>query len=178
MNNRLDKNAGSDEALIIVALGCNLSGAYGSRLELLQAVLAAFGPSGLVLVKCSSWWRSAAWPNPDQPDYLNGVVVVETALDPPALLKRLLAIERAFGRERGAAHAPRTVDLDLIAHGRLILSGPALTLPHPRAAERLFVMGPLAQIAPDWRHPQLGVSARDLARHALIGADATPIAAA
>ncbi len=88
----------------------------------------------------------------------------------------LLAIEREFGRRRGAPNAPRTLDLDLIAHGRAILETGDLILPHPRAHLRRFVMGPLAQIAPAWIHPVLGRTAADLARFAPIGADAAPAA--
>ena len=83
-------------------------------------------------------------------------------------------IEEAFGRERGAPNAPRTLDLDLIAYGRLSGDLNGLFLPHPRAMERRFVMGPLAEIAPQWRHP-LGGAAIDLAGSATIGRDATPV---
>jgi 2-amino-4-hydroxy-6-hydroxymethyldihydropteridine diphosphokinase len=108
------------------------------------------------------------------PDYLNGLVVVETALSPHQTLAALRRIEAAFGRRRDASNAPRTLDLDLIAHGRLVLDEPGLTLPHPRAHERLFVMGPLAEIAPEWRHPVLGETAAELARGAGVGIDAGP----
>jgi 2-amino-4-hydroxy-6-hydroxymethyldihydropteridine diphosphokinase len=78
-------------------------------------------------------------------------------------------------RIRGEANAPRTLDLDLIAYGRLVMSAPGLTLPHPRAEERGFVMGPLAQIAPDWRHPVSGARADGLAARAAVGRDAHPL---
>ncbi len=93
---------------------------------------------------------------------------------PLATLRVLRTIEAEFGRERTIANAPRTLDLDLIAHGRTVLSSPELELPHPRCAERLFVMGPLAEIAPEWVHPTLGRTARDLAKAAVVGADARP----
>ena len=118
---------------------------------------------GAILAR-SSGGENAAWPAGSGPDFLNGVVILDTPLEPRALLERLHAIEREFGRERGAANAPRTLDLDLIAHGRSIDPvGPPI-LPHPRAAQRLFVMGPLAEVAPDWSDPSSGLSADELAK--------------
>jgi 2-amino-4-hydroxy-6-hydroxymethyldihydropteridine diphosphokinase len=158
----------------VIALGGNLAGDFASSEALLEAALSRFGPAGLPVVRRSGWWRSAAWPDKSAPEYRNGIVLVETKLGPRAVLDRLLAIESAFGRARGAANAPRTLDLDLIAHGRAVIDRPGLVLPHPRAHERLFVMGPLAQIAPDWTHPTLGRTAAELAAGATVGRDARP----
>ncbi|RYE43127.1 MAG: 2-amino-4-hydroxy-6-hydroxymethyldihydropteridine diphosphokinase, partial [Hyphomicrobiales bacterium] len=105
--------------------------------------------------------------------FFNGVVLLATDMQAPELLVRLHAIESRFGRDRTQVNAPRTLDLDLIAHGRTIGAAPAL--PHPRAADRLFVMGPLAEIAPSWRHPVSGLSAATLANAATVGLDAVPI---
>ncbi len=159
---------------VLVALGGNLKGQFASCQNLLEAALDQFAGAGLTLLGRSSWWRSAAWPDPQQPDYLNGLALVETRLGPDEVLSALQEIEAQFGRVRGRPNAPRTLDLDLIAHGRTVLPGPPLTLPHPRAAERLFVMGPLAEIAPDWRHPVLDETARVLAARASVGRDAAP----
>jgi 2-amino-4-hydroxy-6-hydroxymethyldihydropteridine diphosphokinase len=165
---------GGLDGLVVVALGSNLKGGYPSLHALLEAALDRFGPEGLKLVRRSSWWRSAAWPDPTAPAYLNGVALVETALDPLQTLRALRRIEAGFGRERGLPNAPRTLDLDLIAHGRSVLDTPELVLPHPRAADRRFVMGPLAELAPAWRHPVLGATAAELAGRAGVGADAAP----
>ena len=89
-------------------------------------------------------------------------------------MEALSRLEALFGRVRKRPNAPRTLDLDLIALGRRVIDQPDLKLPHPRAHLRRFVMGPLAEIAPDWRHPVLGQTAQDLAGVAEIGADATP----
>jgi 2-amino-4-hydroxy-6-hydroxymethyldihydropteridine diphosphokinase len=159
---------------VVVALGSNLKGGFGSVSDLLEAALADFPAAGLRVAKWSSWWRSASWPDTSKPDYLNGVILVETVLDPWGTLRALREIERRFGRLRGEPNAPRTLDLDLIAHGRTLLDDEALILPHPRAAERLFVMGPLAQIAPGWVHPVLGETAQLLAARATVGRDAAP----
>lgn len=108
-----------------------------------------------------------------QPEYRNGVAIVEAHAGPQAVLDGLLSIEAALDRARGARNAARTLDLDLIAYGREVRDDAGLTLPHPRAHQRLFVMGPLAEIAPDWRHPVLGETATALAAMAQVGRDAT-----
>lgn len=159
---------------MVVALGCNLPGAYTSREALLEAAVAALAGEGLAVVARSGWWTSAAWPDPSGPAYLNGVALVETGLSPAEALAALHRVEAAFGRARSERNAARTLDLDLIAHGRTVMDG-NLVLPHPRAHERLFVMGPLAQIAPDWIHPVLGKSAARLAAGADVGGDARPV---
>lgn len=165
--------AGLDDA-IVVALGGNLAGDFTSQEALLEAALAQFPQAGLPVLARSRWWRSAAWPDPEGNEYRNGVAIVEANGPANAVLEALFAIERAFGRKRGQPNAPRRLDLDLIAYGRQVSHGPGLILPHPRAHERLFVMGPLAEIAPDWRHPVNGQTAVDLTATATVGRDATP----
>ena len=160
---------------VLIALGSSRAGRFGSREALLEAALDDFPAAGLKLVSRSSWWRSASWPDPEKPDYLNGLALVETALSPRETLAALRRIEVAFGRRREAENAPRTLDLDLIAHGRMTMEDADLTLPHPRAHERLFVMGPLAEIAPEWRHPVLGETAKTLAAKARVGKGASPV---
>ncbi|RZJ00383.1 MAG: 2-amino-4-hydroxy-6-hydroxymethyldihydropteridine diphosphokinase [Brevundimonas sp.] len=161
------------DSAVIVALGCNDKGAWRDCREALEAAVARFRCEGIDVVARSSWWRSAAWPDPSDPPFLNGVVIVRTAHDPHALMAALGRIEEAFGRQRGAQNAPRTLDLDLIAYGREVGDLNGLILPHPRAAERLFVMGPLSEIAPDWLHPN-GETAAWLAQTASVALDATP----
>ena len=156
---------------VIVALGSNL----GASEDLLEAALLRLAAEGLPILARSGWWRSAAWPDPTQPAYRNGVAIVETIRDPAAVMETLLAIEAALGRRRTNRNAPRTLDLDLIAYGRTILDNPDLTLPHPRAHERRFVMGPLAEIAPAWVHPVLGETAEVLAGTARVGVDAVAV---
>ena len=166
---------GGDDA-VIVALGSNLPAGFASSEALLEAALQQFPQAGLPVLARSGWWRSAAWPDAEGNEYRNGVAIVEANGPPKAVLEALFSIERAFGRMRGAPNAARTLDLDLIAYGREVLDGPGLILPHPRAHERLFVMGPLAEIAPDWRHPVSGRTAAELAASATVGRDASPTA--
>jgi 2-amino-4-hydroxy-6-hydroxymethyldihydropteridine diphosphokinase len=152
-----------------------MAGGFASSEALLEAALARFPEAGLPVVARSGWWRSAAWPDPAQPEYRNGVALVEATKGPAAVLEALFSIESGFARTRGARNAPRTLDLDLIAHGRRVMDAPGLQLPHPRAHQRRFVMGPLAEIAPDWVHPVLGRTAADLAAEASVGMDAAPL---
>ncbi|OHB34932.1 MAG: 2-amino-4-hydroxy-6-hydroxymethyldihydropteridine diphosphokinase [Phenylobacterium sp. RIFCSPHIGHO2_01_FULL_70_10] len=163
--------SGWDEA-VVVALGSNLSDGYGSSEALLDAALARLDQAGLPVLRRSRWWRSSAWPDPSGPEYRNGIAIVEASFEPCSVLRTLFSIEAEFNRNRGERNAPRTLDLDLIAYGRQVIDTPDLTLPHPRAHERLFVMGPLAEIAPEWRHPVLGLSAEALAERASVGRDA------
>lgn len=162
------------DAAVIVALGCNDKGVWSSCREALEAALARFRAEGIDVVARSSWWSSQAWPDPTDPAFLNGVVIVRTDHDPHALMAALGRVEDAFGRQRSVRNAPRTLDLDLIAYGRLTGDLDGLILPHPRAAERLFVIGPLAEIAPEWMHPAGQGGAVDLSRRATVGRDATP----
>jgi len=165
--------AALDEA-IILALGGNLTGDYPSVEALLEAALSGFLWAGLTVARRSGWWRSAAWPDPSAPAYLNGVAIVETKLSPRALLAQILALEATFGRSRAEPNAPRTLDLDLIAYGRRVSPGSPV-LPHPRASQRRFVMGPLAELLPDWTDPLSGEAAQVLADRAPVGKDATPV---
>jgi 2-amino-4-hydroxy-6-hydroxymethyldihydropteridine diphosphokinase len=160
---------------VVIALGGNLAGDFPSSEALLEAALGRFSQAELPVLARSGWWRSAAWPDVTAPEYRNGVVIVETAAGPREVLAALLSIETAFHRRRGATNAPRTLDLDLIAHGRQVLDEPGLILPHPRAHERRFVMGPLAEVAPGWRHPVSGRTAAELAEAATVGRDAAPL---
>lgn len=103
----------------------------------------------------------------DQPLYLNAVAVGETTLDAHALLDRLLAIEAEYGRTRPSPRAPRTLDLDLILLGGAVVDEPGLHVPHPRFRDRFFVLGPLAEIAPDMVDPVTGLRVGELLRELL-----------
>lgn len=129
-----------------------------------------------MIVKRSRWFRSQAYPPSDQPDFVNGVAQVSTALSPGALLTRLHEVEREFGRRRGVPNAARSIDLDLLDYEGLVQQGgdgPAL--PHPRLHQRAFVLLPLADVAPLWRHPVLDLPVAEMIRRLPAGQVATPI---
>ncbi len=152
-----------------------MKGEWASSIAVLEAAKARFPIAGLKILESSSYWRSQAWPDATQSEYINAVALVETPLDPGQLLCALHSLEALFGRERTATNAPRVLDLDLIAYGRTVRTDAAPLLPHPRAADRRFVMAPLAEIAPAWRHPVNGARADALAAAARVGADARPV---
>lgn len=149
---------------IYIALGANLPSATGAPRETLEAVLALFPSCDMRIIRRSSWWRSPAQPPGAQPDFVNGVVEVATELAPEALLARLHELESRFGRVRRERWEARVLDLDLLDYrGRQ--SGSAEhppILPHPRLQDRLFVLLPLQEAAPDWRHPADGRRLPDL----------------
>jgi 2-amino-4-hydroxy-6-hydroxymethyldihydropteridine diphosphokinase len=137
---------------IAIALGSNL----GDREAHLAFGLSAL-PGFITNLKQSSWHDTTpAGVSSDQPRYLNGVVIGETALSARELLDRLLLIEGAAGRTRPTPMAPRTLDLDLILFGDKKIEEPGLVVPHPRFRERLFVLEPLAEVAPGWIDPGTG----------------------
>ena len=149
--------------LILIGVGGNLaSPRWGSPRETLGAALDALEMEGVRLATRSSWYRSEPVPRSDQPWFLNAVTAVETGLAAGDLLALMQRIERRFGRMRSVPDAARTVDLDLLDYRGAHLLSPDLILPHPRLHQRRFVLEPLAEIAPGWRHPVLGRSARQL----------------
>ena len=137
---------------VAIALGSNL-GDRAAHLAFGAAALASL----LANLRHSHWHDTApVGVSPDQPRYLNGIVVGDTELGAAELMLRLLAIEREAGRTRPSLMAPRTLDLDLILYGDERIEEPGVTVPHPRFRERLFVLEPLAELAPGWIDPATG----------------------
>lgn len=152
---------------IYIALGANLPGPLGPPRATLEAALDMLADEGIAVLKRSSWWRSSPQPAADQPDFVNGVVEVASALPPEALLQALHRIETICGRVRQQRWEARVLDLDLLDHRGSVLAGPAgAILPHPRLQGRLFVLLPLQEIAPAWRHPVSGTGIADLIQSA------------
>lgn len=141
----------------IVGLGANA----GEPVAAVRAALVALDLlPGTRLLRASRLYRTPAWGLRDQPDFINAAASVETTLGPRALLERLLAIERAFGRVRAADGSdrwgPRTLDLDLLLHGDAVVDEPGLRVPHPHLHERGFALLPVMDVAPDAAIPGIG----------------------
>lgn len=138
---------------VVLALGSNL----GDRLGALQsAVDALAATAGLDVVAVSPVYETAPVGGPEQPGYLNAVLIAETSLPARGILRRAQEVEAALHRTREVRWGPRTLDVDVIAYGDEVSADPALTLPHPRAHERAFVLAPWASICPDAQLPGRG----------------------
>lgn len=150
--------------MIYIGLGSNLhSPRYGPPLAACEAALEDLAGGGVRVLRRARWYRSAPQPPSGQPWFVNGVAEVETALSAAELLASLHRIEEDFGRRRRVTNEPRVIDLDLLAYGDLVSdTGDVPILPHPRLAERAFVLLPLAELAPAWRHPRSGRSVAEM----------------
>jgi len=157
----------SEHGKAIIALGSNLAHDGLSDGALLLKALDEVASSGMPARSLSNVWRSAPWPPGDatagQEGYTNAIAICDAgALSPPEIIALLQRVERRFGRERRVRWEARTLDLDLIDLGGMVGNFDGILLPHPRAHERGFVLAPLAEVAPDWRHPVLGKTAAEM----------------
>jgi len=149
--------------LAAIALGSNLNSRFGSPTQNLLEALRRLEDLGYVKA-VSRFHETEPVGYTDQPRFVNAAAVLETDVLPLQLMRGLLAIEHSMGRDRKATppKGPRIIDLDLLLYGELVLDGPTLTLPHPALHERRFALEPLAEIAPDWQHPTLKTSIKQL----------------
>ncbi len=167
------------ETITLIAIGANQVSEQGTPRETLEAALALLESRGVSVNAKSAWMSSSAWPAGSGPDYVNGAAEVSCALSPPALLAVLHKVETMLGRVRGGDRwAARSCDLDLIAYGSMVAPSATawrhmeaatpetprdtLLLPHPQLHRRAFVLKPLAEIAPNWRHPMLGQTVMEM----------------
>jgi 2-amino-4-hydroxy-6-hydroxymethyldihydropteridine diphosphokinase len=149
--------------VILIGIGGNLESAqFGPPRDTLTAALAALKEKRIRILTRSGWYRTEPVPRSDQPWFVNAVVSLATELGAKDLLNALQATERQFGRVRGELNAPRILDLDILDYQGEVMDTTSLVLPHPRLHERRFVLIPIAEIAPDWRHPILELTAVQL----------------
>jgi len=156
-----------------IGLGSNL----GNRLAFLRGGRDALaGKPGIELVQAAGVYETEAVGGPpDNPMFLNTVLQVATTLDPHQLLEACLSVEDEFGRSRPVRWAPRTLDIDILFYDDLVLCEEALTIPHPRLQERAFVLAPLLEIAPDFKHPLLDQTISELASGSIGVAELMPM---
>ena len=143
---------------ILLSLGSNL----GNRLATLEEALKALDKAEVRITAKSRVWETEPWGLTDQPRFLNMCAKAETQLEPEELLAAVKGVEQELGREKRVHWGPREIDVDILLIGSEIVELPSLRVPHPLMQERAFVLVPLCDVAPDWRHPVLGLTARAL----------------
>jgi 2-amino-4-hydroxy-6-hydroxymethyldihydropteridine diphosphokinase len=139
-------------------LGTNL----GDRAMHLEAARTGLSRTAGTITGLSAVYETAAWGITEQPDFWNQAVVLETDLSPEALLTAVLAIEQCLGRARALRWGARTLDIDILYYNDQVIGSPSLSVPHPQIANRRFALAPLAEIAPDFVHPLLHLTQRQL----------------
>ena len=144
-----------------IALGSNLDSTFGDREANLREAMRRLGELGEVKA-VSRFHDTEPVGYVEQPRFLNAAVVLETEIAPVELMRALLEIEQAMGRERVVAKGPRVIDLDLLLYGDRVMNTAELTLPHPEMQERRFVLEPLNEVAGEWVHPVLGSTVREM----------------
>ena len=145
--------------MIIIGIGANLKSVlYNSIIEACEKSLQLIKESNIDVICQSSWYETEPIPASSQSNFINGVICVKTQLSNLDLLKVLLSIETKMGRRRSEKNAERIIDLDLIAYHDDIIESELLTLPHPRMVERAFVLLPISELIPEWRHPLTNLS--------------------
>jgi 2-amino-4-hydroxy-6-hydroxymethyldihydropteridine diphosphokinase len=146
--------------IYVLGLGSNV----GRRAAHLARARRLLGRGGVEILRASPVYETEPVDVPGQPWFLNQVLEVQSDLDPPALLRLALSVESALKRVRTADKGPRTIDVDILLAGDLVIDTPDLVIPHPRLHRRNFVLVPLADVAPGTRHPVLGRTIEELAR--------------
>ncbi len=143
---------------VYLGLGSNV----GDREANLREALERLETDGIRVVRRSSLYETEPQDLRDQPWFLNAVVEVETDLFPLQLLAHIQNVEREMGRRRLTPKGPRNIDIDILFYGRSVIHTPELQTPHPRIAQRRFVLEPFSEIAPEFRHPVSGKTAREM----------------
>lgn len=146
---------------IYLSIGSNL----GDRISnLINCLIFLEKQQEIDIIAWSSFYETEAWGYKNQPDFLNQIVAIETTLNPVELLKKLKELEQRLGRKKTFVWGPRVIDIDILTYRNFIIEERDLIIPHPRMTERLFVLVPLKQIAPDFCHPKLKLSINELLR--------------
>ncbi|HVW63085.1 MAG TPA: 2-amino-4-hydroxy-6-hydroxymethyldihydropteridine diphosphokinase [Puia sp.] len=139
-----------------------IGGNQGDRSAYLQETVRRIETPDARTIRQSSVYETAAWGKTDQPAFLNQALMLETSLDGPTLMRRMLTIEEQMGRVRTERYGARTIDIDMLFFNSAIIRLPELTIPHPEVARRRFALVPMDEIAPDYVHPLLGKTIHEL----------------
>ena len=139
-----------------------IGGNQGDRSAYLQETVRRIETPDARIIRQSSMYETAAWGKTDQPAFLNQALMLETSLDGPTLMRRMLTIEEQMGRVRTERYGARTIDIDMLFFNSAIIRLPELTVPHPEVARRRFALAPMDEIAPDYVHPLLGKTIHEL----------------
>ena len=145
---------------VFMSLGSNT----GNRLIILTKALSELERSGFCIINRSKIWETSPWGFTDQPRFLNMCLCAETELTPEKMIKTIINIEIKLGRRRSIKWGPREIDIDIIAIGEMVIETPDLSVPHPHMHERTFVLIPLKEIAPQFRHPVTGKTLDEMIR--------------
>jgi 2-amino-4-hydroxy-6-hydroxymethyldihydropteridine diphosphokinase len=148
--------------MILIGLGSNLDGLWGPPSSILRRAIGCLDSFGCRLISASAFVRTSPYGKTDQPDFLNAVAWITTRKTPEALLDYLQSIERQAGRRHAERWGPRPLDLDILDFNGIVRDTPPPVLPHPGIPHRPFVLRPIAEIAPRWRHPILGRTAEQM----------------
>ncbi len=147
-----------NESSVVLLLGSN----QGNAMEFLFEAARRIGQSIGNITAESATYQTAPWGKTDQPDFLNRLVVVETDKKPTEIMQSILQIEADMGRTRAERWGPRIIDIDLLYAGSQVIDNPGLRVPHPEISKRRFALVPLSELIPDFIHPELGLSQREL----------------
>jgi 2-amino-4-hydroxy-6-hydroxymethyldihydropteridine diphosphokinase len=139
-----------------------IGGNLGDRPAYLSAAAGLIAECAGRILRTSACYETAAWGMLHQPDFLNQVLLIQTALSPIDLLHKLLGAEKELGRFRGEKNGPRTIDLDILFYDHWVISIPGLQVPHPRIRERRFVLEPMCELSPGFRHPSANLTMKQL----------------
>jgi 2-amino-4-hydroxy-6-hydroxymethyldihydropteridine diphosphokinase len=148
--------------MILIGLGSNMDGPWGQPSTTLRRAIGCLDAAGCRLIRASVFVRTSPYGKTDQPDFLNAVARVATRMTPESLLDYLQSIERQAGRRQGERWGPRSLDLDILDFNGIVREAPPPVLPHPGIPHRPFVLRPIMEIAPRWRHPVLGMTAAQM----------------
>ena len=144
--------------MIFLGLGSNLSSKFGDRFTNINLAISFLEGYEIKVIKKSNFYETPSYPNKENPKFINSVILVETILPPVDLMSVLIFIEEKFGRKRDKKNDPRTCDIDIIDYNSQILNlkfnNSELTLPHNELTKRNFILFPLQEIAPNWKHPK------------------------